>query len=91
MQECRKLELLRLSCNQLDTLPTWLLNMPKLAWLAYSSNPCITSITSTVQSKEVIPIIPQVSWQTIVNTNETMIKLGEGASSEVYQVNYRKS
>ncbi|MDQ7058218.1 MAG: hypothetical protein Q9N62_07170 [Ghiorsea sp.] len=34
LSECRNLELLRISANQLDEIPEWLFPMPKLAWLA---------------------------------------------------------
>lgn len=39
MANCVNLELLRISANQLTALPKWLLQLPKLSWLAYAGNP----------------------------------------------------
>lgn len=38
MSACKALELLRISANQLDALPNWLLELPRLSWLAFSGN-----------------------------------------------------
>ena len=39
MANCQNLELIRLSVNRLGALPTWLFQLPRLSWLAYSSYP----------------------------------------------------
>ncbi|WP_336622624.1 MULTISPECIES: leucine-rich repeat-containing protein kinase family protein [unclassified Agarivorans] len=39
MSQCTKLELLRISANQLLHFPTQLLELPRLAWLAFAGNP----------------------------------------------------
>ena len=39
MENCQKLELIRLSANQLTAFPDQLLSLPRLAWLAFSGNP----------------------------------------------------
>ncbi len=40
ISRCKNLELIRLSANQLKTFPDILFSLPKLAWLAFSGNPC---------------------------------------------------
>lgn len=69
MANCRNLELLRISANNIKELPEWLLTLPKLAWLAYSDNPCN-------EIKYNNHILNDISW------NELIVKeqLGEGAS-----------
>jgi len=78
MSKCHNLELLRIAVNQLDVLPSFLLELPKLSWLAYSGNPfcdkhpnCDTPLT-------------EVSWQTL----EILEVLGEGASGLISKANY---
>ncbi|WP_163133745.1 leucine-rich repeat-containing protein kinase family protein [Agarivorans sp. Alg241-V36] len=39
MKQCRNLELLRVSANCLNSFPTQLLELPRLAWLAFAGNP----------------------------------------------------
>lgn len=39
MANCKQLELARLSANRLTSLPDWLLQLPKLSWLAFGGNP----------------------------------------------------
>ncbi|WP_199524842.1 leucine-rich repeat-containing protein kinase family protein [Pseudoalteromonas sp. bablab_jr011] len=38
MSACHELELVRLSANRLSHIDNWLLELPKLAWLAFSGN-----------------------------------------------------
>lgn len=40
---CQALELLRLSNNQLSSIPDWLFELPKLAWLSLGDNPSVTA------------------------------------------------
>lgn len=44
LMQCRELELVRLACNDLAELPLWLLNLPKLAWLAFAGNDRLISV-----------------------------------------------
>jgi len=76
MAQCENIELLRISANKIAQLPDWLLSMPKLAWLAYSGNPCCKQVTqkNTIQ---------EIEWNEF-SLNE---KLGEGASGIIYKAN----
>lgn len=38
LQKCTHLELLRVAANKLTSIPDWLLEMPKLSWLAFGGN-----------------------------------------------------
>ncbi|MBI5918616.1 MAG: protein kinase [Nitrosomonadales bacterium] len=75
---CRNLELLRIAANRFERLPDWLLAMPRLAWLAYSGNPC--SDASEAAAMQNLHITP-VEWHTL----ELQHKLGEGASGVIYR------
>jgi predicted Ser/Thr protein kinase len=77
MAQCENIELLRISANKIITLPDWLLTMPKLAWLAYSGNPCCESQTKKKS-------IQEINWSEF-SINE---KLGEGASGIIYKADW---
>lgn len=72
MKACRNLELIRLSANNLSEIPNWLLELPKLAWLAFSGNPCSVSKASKIKIVEYKDI-------------EMDKLLGEGASGKIYR------
>ena len=75
MAKCHNLELLRIAVNQLTELPLWLLELPKLSWLAYSGNPfCAKHPNCDTPLKE-------ISW------DKLKIKelLGKGASGLIYK------
>lgn len=70
-----ELELLRIACNGLERLPPWLLDLPRLTWLAYAGNPlCPARPSAPVEA---------LQWQAL----SVGRKLGEGASGTVYQAN----
>jgi hypothetical protein len=69
MAACQNLELIRLSANQLSSLPDWLLNLPRLAWLAYAGNPFAHASTAK-------PSISPIDWSDLTLGNT----LGQGAS-----------
>ena len=69
MQNCKRLELLRISANRLTLLPNWLLHLPRLSWLAFSGNPCSEKIENEV-------VLDEIEW----NQLEIKEQLGEGAS-----------
>ena len=73
LSKCKNLGLLRISANQLSELPEWLLEMPKLSWLAFSGNPFVKS--PTIRSMELI------SWKDL----QLDQVLGQGASGVIYQ------
>lgn len=74
IRSCRQLQLLRLSLNRIAVVPRWLLQMPKLAWLAFAGNPCFTA-------HDYDAVVPVLS----IDALQLGEKLGEGASSTVYK------
>ena len=72
MSQCKNLELLRLSANNLTEIPLWLLDLPKLSWLAFSGNPCATTPQTDIK---------EVHYEQL----EVKELLGEGASGEIYK------
>jgi Leucine-rich repeat (LRR) protein len=72
MKGCQNLELIRLSVNNLRCLPLWLLQLPKLSWIAFSSN-------SFQNHREITS--SHIPWGSLVLKN----LLGEGASGEIYR------
>ncbi len=77
MQQCKNLELLRISANNFREIPSWLLNLPKLAWLAFAGNPVSTEKTQTLIDAKSLQQIPLSEF----NLAE---KLGEGASGNIF-------
>lgn len=75
LSKCTNLELLRIAANNLNTFPKFLLSLPKLSWLAYSSNPFCKKHPDTNLGLKLI------DW------NELSIKelLGEGTSGNIYK------
>jgi tRNA A-37 threonylcarbamoyl transferase component Bud32 len=69
---CHKLGLIRLSANQLNEFPDLVLDLPKLAWLAFSGNPFCLADSSESQ----IPTMPLDSFK----IHEV---LGQGASGVI--------
>lgn len=71
------LELVRLSANQLERFPEVLLELPKLAWMAFAGNPFCERLTHQ-QS------VPQVSS----NSYQINHVLGQGASGVISHANW---
>jgi len=78
MSNCHNLELLRIAVNQLTSLPAWLLDLPKLSWLAYSGNPFCAKHPNCDTALKEIP------W----NALEIKEILGEGASGLISKALY---
>lgn len=74
---CQRLELVRIASNRFRHLPEWLLNMPSLAWLAFSGNPL-----NDIHIEEPIRQIP---WSHLTLHDI----LGEGASGVIHQAEWR--
>jgi len=74
MANCRNLELLRISANQFKELPGFLLELPKLSWLAFAGNP-FSHIPLDIEKLNLL------DW----NEFEIREKLGEGASGDIYK------
>ncbi len=77
LAQCTQLELLRISANPLEhlqgKLPDWLLNMPRLAWLAYENQPAFTPSAAAA--------VVTVAWAELTLQQQ----LGEGASGVIHQ------
>lgn len=71
MAACTNLELVRLAANCFEALPAWLLDLPKLAWLAFAGNPCSPSPEATAEG---------IGWPDL----QLLEKLGEGASGIIH-------
>ncbi|MCC3153515.1 leucine-rich repeat-containing protein kinase family protein [Hymenobacter sp. BT770] len=84
LSRCTLLELLRIAANQLTALPAWLLDMPRLAWLAYAGNPfCERAETAAVAQHP----IGTIDWAELAIEQQ----LGEGASGVIYQAQWQKA
>ena len=78
MSGCHNLELLRIAVNHLNKLPTFLLNLPKLSWLAYGGNPfCEKHPNCDTPLKK-------IRWEKL----EIQEVLGEGASGLISKALY---
>lgn len=78
MRHCSKLELLRISMNELEEFPKFLMSMPMLSWVAVYGNPfCATPGE---------PKLPVVNMKAL----ELGEKLGEGASGEVFKATWNR-
>jgi serine/threonine protein kinase len=71
------LELVRLSSNRFETPPTWLAQLPKLAWISWSGNPLERSLAPAVAEP--------VSWRDL----DIGERLGGGASGDVHRATWR--
>ena len=76
LAQCQQLELLRFSANPMadaGSLPDWLLQLPRLAWLARAGTPHITPSTTPIR------------WTDLA----VQKRLGEGASGVIHQAQWR--
>eukprot|EP01038_Epipyxis_sp_PR26KG_P004908 gene4908-6871_t len=92
MAQCTDIELLRLSGNKLSHLPSWLITLPKLSWLAYAGNLFDVGV-DTIQSELKVDHIENTSLSNDIDWNRISLKdkLGEGASGTVYQASMKGS
>lgn len=88
LSRCKELELLRIAANNLPALPDWLLNMPKLSWLAYAGNPieeehdCNDDVNGAEHTGPAV-----VPWSQL----QVLERIGEGASGFVHKAVWRNS
>tara|TARA_R110002050_G_scaffold74772_4_gene160134 strand:+ start:34161 stop:35462 length:1302 start_codon:yes stop_codon:yes gene_type:complete len=77
MVNCINLELLRVSANNLKSIPEWLFELPKLSWVAFGGNPATHQIQLNTD-------IESFHW------NDFTIKelLGEGASGLISKAHW---
>jgi hypothetical protein len=81
MGGCVGLELLRISANRFEALPEWLLQLPRLTWLAFGGNPVAAAPPAASAA------VVRLQWQDI----ELAEKLGEGASGEIHKAHWQPS
>jgi serine/threonine protein kinase len=81
MRGCIGLELLRISANRFEALPDWLLQLPRLTWLAFGGNP--VSAAPHVPN----PAVARLPWSEL----ELAEKLGEGASGVIHKAHWQPS
>lgn len=82
MSRCRRLALLRLSVNRVQKIPDWLFDMPELAFLSFSGNPCCAAVgndSGVVNDPAPPSSLPEAGWADI----EVQEALGEGASGVI--------
>lgn len=73
MADCKNLQLLRLSANAFcNKPPSWLFDLPKLAWYSDAGNPFSAVSTTHYQT---------IAWDSLVMGS----KIGESPSSEVFR------
>ncbi len=82
MAVCQNLELLRISANLFESLPEWLLSLPRLAWLAFAGNPFSDVAEAASVAKQAIT---PVHWHGL----DLKHKLGEGASGIIHKAQWR--
>ena len=78
MYKCHNLELLRIAVNHLEKLPIFLLDLPKLSWLAYGGNPFCAKHPNCDTPLSIVP------WERL----KIQELLGEGASGLIYKAIY---
>jgi hypothetical protein len=81
MGGCVGLELLRISANRFEALPEWLLQLPRLTWLAFGGNPVAAAPSAASAA------VARLQWQDI----ELAEKLGEGASGVIHKAYWQPS
>lgn len=78
LANCHNLELLRIAVNNLKGFPEFLLELPKLSWLAYGGNPFCEKHPDVKNSLE------KIDWDRL----QVKELLGQGASGEIYKAVY---
>jgi hypothetical protein len=81
MGGCIGLELLRISANRFEALPEWLLQLPRLTWLAFGGNPV------SAAPRPPSAAVARLQWADI----ELGEKLGEGASGVIHKAHWQPS
>ncbi|MCV2403392.1 leucine-rich repeat-containing serine/threonine-protein kinase [Marinomonas sp. C2222] len=84
LNRCHNLELIRISANQLTTFPQQLLDLPKLAWLAFAGNPFCQLTAADTPSTAKDEEIPKIA-----STDFTLKEvLGQGASGVISKAHW---
>ena len=80
MGDLQKLELLRISANRFETLPLWLLSLPRLSWLACAGNPFS-------EKKQTGNHLTEIFWNELVLQEQ----LGQGASGVITKASWKSN
>lgn len=83
MVACKSLELVRIAANQLASLPDWLLDLPRLSWLAFGGNPFCLALEDLALGRSGAAF-PDVAWPSL----QVQEILGEGASGVIYRATH---
>ena len=78
MSACTSLELLRISANRMHALPEWLLQLPRLSWLAFAGNPFCEASEAAALAQAPLASAP---WSSLALQD----LLGEGASGVIHR------
>lgn len=81
MRGCVGLELLRISANRFKALPEWLLQLPRLTWLAFGGNP-VSAVPHAPRGD-----VGRLHWRDLVLGEQ----LGEGASGVIHKAHWQPS
>lgn len=81
MRGCVSLELLRISANRFQVLPEWLLQLPRLTWLAFGGNPVSAAPHAASPAEARLP------WADLVLAEQ----VGEGASGVIHKAHWQPS
>ena len=81
MRGCVGLELMRISANRFTALPEWLLQLPRLTWLAFGGNPVSTAPRGPSLA------VARLPWGDF----KLGEKLGEGASGVIHKAHWQPS
>jgi hypothetical protein len=78
MAACTQLELLRIAANRFVSLPEWLLQMPRLCWLAFAGNPGCEGAEAAARAAM---LGADIEWSSL----QIGHRLGEGTSGVIHQ------
>lgn len=78
MAACTSLELVRIAANRIAAFPDWLLDLPRLTWLAYAGNPFCATLDAAWQAEAHTRPVP---WAALATDGI----LGEGASGVIHR------
>jgi len=80
LSNCKNLGLLRISANKMTELPEWLLQMPKLSWIAFAGNPFCGDYNREDAG------LKSIDWAEVTLQE----KLGEGASGIIWKAIWKQ-
>jgi serine/threonine protein kinase len=82
LSACANLQLLRIAANRFERLPSWLMELPALAWLAFAGNPVSDASERAALASHPMAAIPMAQLQ----LGEV---LGQGASGIIHAAQWQ--